>query len=123
MPTTKRHVSSSSTPHSHVSTIIPPQAASAKHIPSSATSPTSKDVSSPGGSNSNTIKTAHDASDILQALWHRYEKDTPQRTKLVDVFMAFLVLVGGVQFLYCVLVGNYVSWLSIFSIPLVFRLV
>jgi oligosaccharyltransferase complex subunit epsilon len=27
---------------------------------------------------------------------------------LLDAFMAFLVLVGGVQFAYCVLAGNYV---------------
>lgn len=29
--------------------------------------------------------------------------------KLVDAFLAFLVLVGGLQFGYCVLGGNYVS--------------
>ena len=34
--------------------------------------------------------------------------NTPQRIKLIDVFMAFLVVVGGVQFVYCVLAGNYV---------------
>lgn len=27
---------------------------------------------------------------------------------LLDVFMAFLVLVGGIQFVYCVVAGNYV---------------
>lgn len=32
--------------------------------------------------------------------------------KLIDVFMAFLVGVGGLQFVYCVLVGNYVSFLG-----------
>ena len=37
---------------------------------------------------------------------------TPQRTKLIDVFMTFLVLVGGLQFLYCVLAGNYVGCFS-----------
>ncbi|KAI1766172.1 defender against death DAD protein [Hypoxylon sp. FL1150] len=36
-----------------------------------------------------------------------YQKTTPQRTKLIDVFMAFLVLVGGLQFAYCILAGNY----------------
>lgn len=35
--------------------------------------------------------------------------------KLIDVFMAFLVVVGGVQFVYCVLAGNYVSLLEVFS--------
>ena len=33
--------------------------------------------------------------------------------KLVDVFMAFLVVVGGLQFVYCVLVGNYVRMHSL----------
>ena len=32
--------------------------------------------------------------------------------KLIDAFMAFLVVVGGVQFVYCVLVGNYVRLFS-----------
>ncbi|KAI1866150.1 uncharacterized protein JN550_007839 [Neoarthrinium moseri] len=36
-----------------------------------------------------------------------YQKNTPQRTKLIDVFMAFLVVVGALQFLYCILAGNY----------------
>ncbi|GAW16045.1 hypothetical protein ANO14919_054670 [Xylariales sp. No.14919] len=36
-----------------------------------------------------------------------YQKTTPQRTKLIDTFMAFLVIVGGLQFAYCVLAGNY----------------
>ncbi|KAI2635357.1 defender against death DAD protein [Xylaria nigripes] len=36
-----------------------------------------------------------------------YQKTTPQRTKLIDAFMAFLVIVGGLQFAYCVLAGNY----------------
>lgn len=37
---------------------------------------------------------------------------TPQRVKLIDAFMAFLVVVGGLQFVYCVVVGNYVSFFS-----------
>ncbi|KAL2122893.1 hypothetical protein VTJ04DRAFT_3348 [Mycothermus thermophilus] len=36
-----------------------------------------------------------------------YLDTTPQRTKLIDAFMAFLVAVGVVQFAYCVLAGNY----------------
>ena len=42
-------------------------------------------------------------------IWDSYLKSTPQRVKLIDVFMAFLVVVGGLQFVYCVLAGNYVS--------------
>ncbi|KAI1461983.1 DAD family-domain-containing protein [Annulohypoxylon moriforme] len=40
-------------------------------------------------------------------VWNYYKENTPQRTKLVDVFMAFLVVVGVLQFAYCVLAGNY----------------
>jgi oligosaccharyltransferase complex subunit epsilon len=47
-------------------------------------------------------------------LWNTYLEKTPQRVKLIDVFMAFLVVVGGVQFVYCVLAGNYVSLLEFF---------
>ncbi|KAK3300969.1 DAD family-domain-containing protein [Chaetomium fimeti] len=36
-----------------------------------------------------------------------YSATTPQRTKLLDAFLAFLVAVGGLQFAYCVLAGNY----------------
>ena len=37
-----------------------------------------------------------------------YQKTTPQRTKLLDAFMAFLVAVGALQVAYCLLVGNFV---------------
>ena len=36
-------------------------------------------------------------------------RDTPQRVKLMDTFMGFLVVVGALQFLYAVLGGNFVS--------------
>jgi len=41
-------------------------------------------------------------------------KKTPQRIKLLDTFLAFLVVVGALQFLYCLIVGNFVrsSFLS-----------
>lgn len=38
----------------------------------------------------------------------QYHKKTPQRTKLIDIFLAFLAIVGALQFVYCVLAGNYV---------------
>lgn len=44
----------------------------------------------------------------FQTIQQYYVKETPQRTKLIDVFLVFLVAVGAVQFLYCVLAGNYV---------------
>lgn len=45
---------------------------------------------------------------VLANIYDHYVNNTPQRTKLIDVFMVFLVAVGALQFLYCVLAGNYV---------------
>ena len=53
-------------------------------------------------------KSSNDAQDILQGVWNKYVKNTPQRTKLLDTFLAFLVVVGALQFLYVVVVGNFV---------------
>lgn len=52
---------------------------------------------------------ANSWDQIVLNLVDYYQKNTPQRTKLIDVFMAFLVVVGALQFLYCVLAGNYVG--------------
>jgi oligosaccharyltransferase complex subunit epsilon len=48
------------------------------------------------------------AQDILQGIYSKYVSKTPQRVKLLDTFMAFLVVVGALQFFYVVLVGNFV---------------
>ncbi|KAF1959219.1 defender against death DAD protein [Byssothecium circinans] len=47
------------------------------------------------------------AQDIVQGVWNNYVKKTPQRVKLLDSFMLFLVVVGALQFVYCVIVGNF----------------
>ncbi|KAF3001199.1 oligosaccharyltransferase complex subunit epsilon [Curvularia kusanoi] len=52
-------------------------------------------------------KSSNDAQDIVQGVWNRYVEKTPQRTKLLDTFMLFLVVVGALQFVYVVLVGNF----------------
>ncbi|KAI9903160.1 hypothetical protein N3K66_002512 [Trichothecium roseum] len=36
-----------------------------------------------------------------------YVSQTPQRTKLLDAFLLFLAVTGGLQLLYCILAGNY----------------
>ncbi|KAJ5084665.1 hypothetical protein NUU61_009244 [Penicillium alfredii] len=54
-----------------------------------------------------TLKTNASAAEIAQHVWQQYLTTTPQRTLLLDAFMFFLVLVGGLQFLYCILAGNY----------------
>ncbi|TKA78113.1 hypothetical protein B0A49_01797 [Cryomyces minteri] len=50
---------------------------------------------------------ANDAQEIVLGVWNKYVDATPQRVKLIDAFMAFLVAVGVLQFVYCVIVGNY----------------
>ncbi|KIV86915.1 hypothetical protein PV11_02491 [Exophiala sideris] len=45
--------------------------------------------------------------EIIVHVWNRYLQDTPSRTMLLDVFMTWLVVVGGIQFVYCVVAGNY----------------
>ncbi len=74
---------------------------SAPPIPKPSSSSSSVASKSPSNSSS--------AQEILTSLWDSYVDKTPQRVKLIDVFMAFLVLVGGLQFVYCLVVGNYVS--------------
>ncbi|KAK8164193.1 DAD family-domain-containing protein [Phyllosticta citrichinensis] len=49
----------------------------------------------------------NDAQAIAAGVWRNYQAKTDQRTKLLDVFMAFLVVVGALQFVYCVIGGNY----------------
>lgn len=52
----------------------------------------------------------------MQGVWDKYVSKTPQRTKLLDVFLVFLMAVGALQFAYVVLVGNFVR-LSLFPPP------
>lgn len=55
------------------------------------------------------IRNTQDAQEIVLGVWNNYADRTPQRVKLIDAFMAFLIMVGALQFAYCVLAGNYVS--------------
>ncbi|KAL7272856.1 oligosaccharyltransferase complex subunit epsilon [Rhizina undulata] len=43
----------------------------------------------------------------ITSLYQNYLDITPQRTKLIDAFLFFLVITGVLQFLYCVIAGNY----------------
>ncbi|KAI9680035.1 MAG: oligosaccharyltransferase complex subunit epsilon [Caeruleum heppii] len=86
---------SSSTPSQSQSSITStPISTPSKTRPS--TSTTTTDPSSPT-----------DATQILTNLWKKYQETTTQRVKLLDAFMGFLVLLGAVQFVYCVVGGGY----------------
>ncbi|KAK4111794.1 oligosaccharyl transferase, partial [Canariomyces notabilis] len=62
---------------------------------------------SPKSSKAHTAATVPTWDKIVANVAQHYLDTTPQRTKLLDGFMAFLVVVGGLQFLYCILAGNY----------------
>ncbi|KAL4911291.1 DAD family-domain-containing protein [Aspergillus multicolor] len=84
--------------------------------PSSSSAPAASPFASSSGTSTplptlssgpKTLSANSSVSDIAVHVWQQYLTTTPQRTLLLDAFMAFLVLVGGVQFAYCVLAGNY----------------
>ncbi|KOS18974.1 Dolichyl-diphosphooligosaccharide--protein glycosyltransferase subunit DAD1 [Escovopsis weberi] len=45
--------------------------------------------------------------EVPKDVYNYYLSNTPQRTKLIDVFLVFLAVVGALQFAYCILAGNY----------------
>ncbi|KAJ3555687.1 hypothetical protein NPX13_g10303 [Xylaria arbuscula] len=71
--------------------------------PATATGPAATSASTSTTTSSSSSQIDKIAGNIFQ----HYQKTTPQRTKLIDAFMAFLVIVGGLQFAYCILAGNY----------------
>lgn len=79
--------------------------------PSSTTTTTTTQFSSPSVPISSSKKTRNQSpQEIALGIWENYLDTTPQRTKLIDVFMSFLVVVGVLQFVYCVIAGNYVCF-------------
>jgi len=95
--------------------MAPKRNASAQGGPSASTTSTTQSsaitTSVPSTSLSSKSKLSANANqspqEIALGIWQNYLDTTPQRTKLIDVFMAFLVVVGGLQFVYCVIAGNY----------------
>ncbi|CAK7264804.1 oligosaccharyltransferase complex subunit epsilon [Sporothrix epigloea] len=91
----------SATPSAGVST-----ASAAAPVPATTTASTPAS-SAPKLMATTTPSSGNAVQDVLQTLLQNYQKATPQRVKLLDAFMAFLVAVGVLQFVYCVLAGNY----------------
>lgn len=84
---------------------LPPSTATVPKSPkSTATTSTGSSSSSSAGG----LGGAPSWDKIVANVAQHYLDTTPQRTKLLDSFMAFLVVVGALQFAYCVLAGNYV---------------
>ncbi|KAI0465800.1 defender against death DAD protein [Xylaria cf. heliscus] len=68
---------------------------------------TASATSTSTSTSSNTSSSSSQIDKVALNIVQHYHKTTPQRTKLIDAFMSFLVIVGGLQFAYCVLAGNY----------------
>ncbi|PGH10202.1 hypothetical protein AJ80_07561 [Polytolypa hystricis UAMH7299] len=72
------------------------------------TSATTKPQTTSSSSSANISLSAQSPTqDIVYGIWQRYFSETPQRILLLDAFMGFLIIVGAMQFVYCVLAGNY----------------
>lgn len=48
-------------------------------------------------------------TNVFSKVLQNYSKQSTPKLKLVDSFLAFLVALGVFQFVFCVLVGNFVS--------------
>ena len=48
-----------------------------------------------------------DIGDILSHFWKEYSTTTPQKLKMIDVYLAFILLTGIFQFVYCLIVGTF----------------
>ncbi|KAF9224335.1 defender against death DAD protein [Gyrodon lividus] len=59
------------------------------------------------GPKSSKSSSPSDKSVAVSTLWKSYTQQTPDRLKLIDAFLAFIVLSGVMQFMYCVLVTNF----------------
>lgn len=87
------------------------------NVTASAGAGSTASVASPAKASPASVSTSISASPnsfdkVVLNLWDNYVRTTSQRTKLLDVFMAFLVVVGALQFAYCILAGNYVRFAS-----------
>nr|POE49527.1 dolichyl-diphosphooligosaccharide--protein glycosyltransferase subunit dad1 [Quercus suber] len=107
-------------PHPSPQTMAPRKLATATPSPAAApasnfkapnttllTQPAKPAAKSPSSTASTPTRTPQDAQQIVQGIWKNYLAQTPQRVKLLDVFMLFLLVVGALQFVYCVIAGNF----------------
>ncbi|VBB72533.1 Putative Dolichyl-diphosphooligosaccharide--protein glycosyltransferase subunit [Podospora comata] len=86
---------------------LPPTPNPAAPIPGSSRPTSSHSATTTSAKTSASAPVAQTWDKVVSNLTTHYQKSTPQRTKLLDAFMAFLVVVGVLQFVYCVLAGNY----------------
>ncbi|KAJ9157297.1 hypothetical protein NKR23_g633 [Pleurostoma richardsiae] len=91
--------------------MAPKRAAAREATPSAATTvpgtPAPVTATTPSKTGRTALNDKSTIFQIVESVWHHYIDTTPQRTFLIDAFLGFLVVLGIVQFLYCILAGNY----------------
>jgi len=87
-----------------------PASTSSKLAQTTTSAPSTRASKSSASAQTTTLSPHSTATEILTGIWNTYLSRTPQRVKLLDTFMAFLVAVGVLQFVYCVAGGNYVRF-------------
>lgn len=45
--------------------------------------------------------------EVVGRLWADYVAKTPRKLKLIDCYLAYILLTGVIQFLYCCMVGTF----------------
>ncbi|BGP16508.1 hypothetical protein JCM10213_001154 [Rhodosporidiobolus nylandii] len=92
-------------PRRVVSHSKPPATAVADSTPAAA-STSSAALAPANGKGDGAVERSGFAGSV-QTLWEAYQRETPSRLKLIDVFMLFLMLTGIAQFVYCLAITNY----------------
>jgi hypothetical protein len=117
-PSTKENMAPKKISTNPSPSAIPPSSTRATTVvPSAAGQPTRSTNKPATSSNSSSgqVRNAQDLQQIGAGVWNKYVDETPQRVKLLDAFLVFLIVVGVLQFVYCVIAGNFVSIHTYFS--------
>lgn len=56
---------------------------------------------------SNLVSTMAQITAVLSKVYEEYESKTPKRIKIIDAYLAYILLTGIIEFVYCCLVGTF----------------
>ena len=82
-------------------------AVAAKHAAAQETATESLKKTTVANPNSKVAHSFSDVGNAVNATYKNYCQTLTPRLKLIDIFLVFLVALGGLQFVYVLLVGNF----------------
>lgn len=47
------------------------------------------------------------STDVVVKFFNEYNQSTAKRLKIIDAYLLYILLTGGIQFVYCLLVGSF----------------